>query len=94
MIRRVVKMSFHKEKIDEFISNFEANKERIRNFPGCQHLELWNDIKDENIFFTYSHWDSEEALNAYRHSELFQGVWKITKVLFNAKPEAWSLNIC
>ena len=92
MIRRVVKMSFQEEKIDEFISNFEANKEKIRNFSGCLHLELWNDIKDKNVFFTYSHWESEDALNSYRHSEMFKGVWAKTKILFNEKPEAWSVD--
>ncbi len=92
MIRRVVKMSFQNEKINEFISNFEANKEKIRNFPGCSHLELWRDLKETNVFFTYSNWESEEALNKYRNSELFKGVWKKTKVLFNDKPLAWSLD--
>lgn len=92
MIRRVVKMSFQKDKIQEFLSNFDANKEKIRNFPGCLHLELWQDFKNENVFFTYSHWVSEDDLNTYRQSNLFKGVWAKTKVLFNNKPEAWSVD--
>jgi heme-degrading monooxygenase HmoA len=59
--------------------------------PGCNHLELLNDIKTSNIFFTYSYWDSENDLNNYRDSELFKEVWSKTKVLFNDKPEAWSV---
>ncbi len=43
------------------------------------------------VLFTYSHWESEAALETYRHSELFAEVWAATKVLFNAKPEAWSV---
>ena len=42
-------------------------------------------------FFTYSYWDSENDLNNYRKSELFNEVWTFTKKLFNAKPEAWSV---
>ena len=39
---------------------------------------------------TYSHWESEEALNKYRDSELFKSVWSFTKALFAEKPQAFS----
>ncbi|MEP5338268.1 MAG: antibiotic biosynthesis monooxygenase family protein [Algibacter sp.] len=92
MLVRIVKLSFHGEHIDEFLSNFESNKLKIRNFNGCQFLELYRDKHDANIFFTYSYWNSEADLNNYRNSELFKNVWNKTKVLFNAKPEAWSVD--
>ena len=92
MIVRIVKLSFHKEHIDEFLANFEANKLNIRNFNGCQFLELYKDKNDTNVFFTYSYWNTEDHLNNYRNSELFKDVWASIKVLFNAKPEAWSVD--
>lgn len=92
MFVRIVKMSFQPEKIDTFLSNFEANKTKIRAFEGCQFLELYRDKNNPNIFFTYSYWDTETDLENYRHSELFKGVWANTKPLFNAKPEAWSVD--
>lgn len=92
MFVRIVKMSFQPEKIDTFLSNFEANKTKIRAFEGCQFLELYRDKNNPNIFFTYSYWDTENDLENYRHSELFKGVWANTKPLFNAKPEAWSVD--
>ncbi|WMI67140.1 putative quinol monooxygenase [Mangrovimonas sp. YM274] len=92
MFVRIVKMSFQPEKIDTFLSNFEANKTKIRAFEGCQFLELYRDKTNSNIFFTYSYWDTENDLENYRHSELFKGVWANTKPLFNAKPEAWSVD--
>ena len=58
---------------------------------GCTHLELLNDTNTSNIFFTYSHWQTENDLNKYRKSELFKNVWGKTKVLFAAKPEVWSV---
>jgi hypothetical protein len=91
MIIRIVKMTFIPEKVEEFLGVFHASKQFIRNMPGCNHLELLNDIKTSNIFFTYSYWDSENDLNNYRDSELFKEVWSKTKVLFNDKPEAWSV---
>lgn len=91
MIIRIVKMNFEPEKVDEFLELFNSSKDLIRNFKGCSHLELLNDLKSGTIFFTYSWWESEADLNNYRNSELFENVWSKTKILFSAKPEAWSL---
>ena len=87
---RVVRMTFRTEEVPAFLKNFEANKILIRNFPGCRHLELWQDENQKNIFVTYSHWESEAALNQYRDSQLFKSVWSFTKTLFSEKPQAWS----
>jgi quinol monooxygenase YgiN len=84
-------MTFEPSKVNDFIKVFDASKERIRNFEGCSHLKLLNDVNASNIFFTYSHWESEDHLNAYRNSELFKSTWAQTKVLFVAKAEAWSV---
>ena len=87
---RVVRMTFRPEVVPAFLENFEAHKILIRNFPGCRHLELWQDENQKNIFVTYSHWESEAALNQYRDSQLFKSVWSFTKTLFSEKPQAWS----
>ncbi|MDX8554988.1 antibiotic biosynthesis monooxygenase [Tenacibaculum sp. 1B UA] len=92
MFVRIVKMSFQPEKIEEFLNNFNSKKEFIRNSPGCRLLELYRDKTNPNIFFTYSYWDTEQDLENYRNSDLFKGVWAQTKVLFNAKPLAWSVD--
>ena len=92
MIKRVVKLTFRQDEIETFLKNFEKNKLKIRNFDGCHHLELWRDKHQSNIFFTYSFWENENKLNAYRHSELFKNVWSKTKILFTDKPQAWSID--
>ena len=85
-------MSFKKDKIDEFLFNFNKNKDKIKNFTGCNFLELYRDKTDPTVFFTYSYWESELDLENYRNSELFKNVWSITKQLFDDKPEAWSVD--
>ncbi len=90
MLIRTVRMTFQENKVNDFLVVFNANKGKIRNFPGCNHLELHKDYHSPNIFSTYSIWDNDEALDAYRHSDLFQEVWKATKALFDAKPIAFS----
>jgi heme-degrading monooxygenase HmoA len=51
---------------------------------------LLHDNSQKNILFTISEWDSIEALENYRKSELFNKTWEQTKILFNDKPLAWS----
>lgn len=92
MLIRIVKMSFHQENIPVFLDIFESSKEKIRNSHGCRLLELYNDKNDKGIFFTYSYWDTEEDLNNYRNSDFFKTVWGNTKILFNDKPQAWSVD--
>jgi quinol monooxygenase YgiN len=86
-------MTFRPEEVDFFLSNFGERKELIRNFEGCTDLKLMRDINQPNIFFTYSKWENEQALELYRKSELFISTWGIVKLLFSAKPEAWSVEI-
>jgi quinol monooxygenase YgiN len=83
-------MTFHPESVGIFLENFDEHKISIRSYPGCQHLELWKDQSAENIFMTYSIWESEEVLNKYRDSELFKTVWRFTKALFSEKPQVFS----
>jgi heme-degrading monooxygenase HmoA len=85
-------MSFHEENIPAFIENFELMKSQIRNAPGNRFLELYQDKINPEILFTYSYWETEEDLENYRKSALFDEVWTYTKKLFNNKPEAWSVN--
>ena len=93
MIKRIVKMSFQPDKIDEFLSLFESVKKKIRNSEGCQHLELLQDQSNPSIIFTYSYWLEERYLEQYRFSDLFESTWAKTKKLFDGKPEAWSTKL-
>jgi hypothetical protein len=88
----MVKMTFREDAVEAFKSFFEERKNQIRNFEGCNHLELWQDHNHRNIFFTYSHWHDETALSHYRNSAFFRDTWQQTKQMFSAKAEAWSVN--
>lgn len=92
MIIRIVKMTFQEERVRDFLTNFYNHKQQIRDFEGCEHLELLQQEAQPNVFFTYSWWRHEDDLENYRHSQLFKEVWSYTKGLFSDKPEAWSLN--
>lgn len=93
MIRRIVKMSFAPEKLDDFLDHFPGLKLRIEAFPGCNKVELLNQKDNKNILFTISIWGDEKALENYRQSDFFRETWTRTKKLFNDKPQAWSLEL-
>jgi quinol monooxygenase YgiN len=91
MIIRIVKMEFEESKVSEFLKTFSASVETIKTFSGCSHVQLLRDEADPCVFFTYSHWESEDHLSAYRKSDFFKTVWGVTKKLFRSAPQAWSL---
>jgi quinol monooxygenase YgiN len=93
MLTRIVKMTFEPENIPSFERLFRASEKGIRSFPGCLEVNLLQDVKDPRVFFTYSQWESEAALEAYRASEFFGSVWGRTRELFAARPMAWSLEL-
>ena len=93
MIVRIVRMSFEYEKIEavrEFLD--EVRKEIVR-VPGCEHLDILQDLDRKNVFFSYSHWRSEKDLENYRKSEFFRKTWARAKLWFSEKPSAWSLRL-
>ncbi len=92
MFVRIVKMTFEADKIDQFLTVFNQNKDKIRNSEGCELLELYRDKANPTLFFTYSYWQEENHLENYRNSDLFKNVWAKTKILFSDKPEAWSVD--
>jgi heme-degrading monooxygenase HmoA len=91
MIKRFVKMTFKPEYIQDFKDIFNSSKELIAAVDGCKHVELLQDVNNPCVFFTFSLWEHEDFIEQYRNSDLFKGVWAKTKVLFDDKPEAWSL---
>ncbi len=90
MINRIVIMKFEPSEVEAFLEVFDQSKEHIRAFPGNKGLKLIQDTQDQTILSTYSLWESEADLEAYRHSELFKNTWAKTKILFRDKPVAFS----
>ena len=92
MIVRLVKMTFREGETSNFEAIFESSRDQILASPGCQDLVLLRDLDELNTFFTYSTWNSEEDLEAYRSSDLFRSTWRKTRALFDKKAEAWTFS--
>jgi quinol monooxygenase YgiN len=91
MIKRIVRMTFQEDKTQAFEELFLATRDKIKATPGCLHLEWWQDLGDKNIYYTFSHWESEAHLADYKNTETFKWVWPKTKAMFAAPPQAWSV---
>ncbi|AHJ96740.1 putative quinol monooxygenase [Hymenobacter swuensis] len=91
MLIRIVRLTLEPARVAEFLRLFQESEDQIRAMPGCRFLELWQDADQPHVYCTHSHWDSADALNAYRRSALFGQVWPATKVLFAAPPVAFSV---
>lgn len=90
MLIRIVRLTLHPEAVDTFLEHFDRAGPAIRRFPGCAHLELWQEVHFPNRCTTYSRWQDAAALDAYRQSDLFRSTWRAVKPLFAAPPQAFS----
>jgi hypothetical protein len=91
MITRIVKLTFQEDKIEEFLLFFETIKWKVAKQENCFGMKLLQDKENPFVVFTYSKWKDENALNAYRDSELFGLVWPKIKPWFSVKAEAWTV---
>ena len=94
MLTRIVKLEIQANAVEEFLQLFKNSKATILASEGCFKVELLSDLNNKCLFFTYSLWENEEALNNYRKSEFFGKIWPKTKSILATKPSAWSLNKC
>ena len=89
MITRIVKLPIHPQSNEGkvFVHLFDKYKAQIAGAEGCKSVKM---LRGDEFFFTYSQWESEEHLNAYRYGKVFEEVWPQTKALFSGQPEAWT----
>lgn len=92
MIIRIVELKINPENLDRARQLLAAVAPKVRGMQGCSHLHILTDIRQSNHITTYSYWDKEEDLNAYRHSEVFKSFWGEIKPLFALPARAWSSN--
>ncbi|MBI4648104.1 MAG: antibiotic biosynthesis monooxygenase [Bacteroidia bacterium] len=92
MITRIVKVSVHDSKIDDFVSFMESVRDHMLAFNGCEHWEVLNDKTNKNIFFSYSIWKSEKELEAYKYSTLYKQIWSTCKQWFTKESQAWTVD--
>jgi len=69
-IIRIVRMTFQPDQYSEFESLFDSVRQNILSMPGCSSLSLKRDASQSNVYYTLSHWGSEESLQAFVSANL------------------------
>ena len=89
MITRIVQLPIdpQTENGAAFEALFNHYKGQIAGAAGCRNVKL---LVSSTCYFTYSIWENENDLEAYRHSAVFAEVWPKTKALFTGKAMAWT----
>jgi quinol monooxygenase YgiN len=91
VITRIVRMHFTEEGVKVFKELFQKHRVAMASVDGCLGLELFSEANQPASFATISKWKSQEHLEVYRQSELFNTIWKKIKPHFSEKAEAYSL---
>lgn len=90
MVLRFVRMRFRPEEVEQFVALYEGAYPLIAGQPGCRSVQLIRELDDPAAFATWSVWDDEAALDAYRASPFFRRFWPEVRALFRAPAEAVS----
>ena len=93
MLVRVVQLDIQPEYIETFARTFDAHAMQIRKNPGCHSVQLLQEDQNPGHLATLSHWESQAALDAYRHSDFFKTLWSTVKPMFASKARAYSYSI-
>lgn len=88
MLVRIVHLQIKMECVDAFREMFSRGGARVQTFEGCNQVQLLE--SEQGVFMSYSVWESEDALNAYRNSAFFRATWPKLKEMFREKAQAWS----
>ncbi len=95
MITRIVLLPLQVERQKEFELLFNQIRPIILSFEGCISLELLEEKASSVSIanrFTYSKWQSEDALQKYLESDFFLVSWPLIKNCLHSKAQAWTLH--
>ncbi len=70
MITRIVKVKIKADDYDNFKNYIGSFVQKVRNFKNNHHADCFADLDDKNYFHVYTIWLTEDALSAFRESEL------------------------
>lgn len=92
MIKRIVRLTLKdntsKAAFEEIYNRRNPHKNGVQ---GCHDVKVMKDVNEENIYYTVSTWESNDDLEAYRHSDYFKETWPMVKAHLATRAKAFSL---
>jgi len=92
MIKRIVRLTLKdtasKTAFEDIYDTRNPHKNGVK---GCLDVKVMKDVNEENIYYTVSTWESNDDLEAYRHSPYFKETWPMVKANLAKRAEAYSM---
>lgn len=90
MITRIIKLAT-KDTPEDFMEYMNEVIPEFSAMEGCQQVEVLRGKINEHIFFIYTIWKNNTALNKFRHSEFNQVFWNKLMEMSESRPQVWSV---
>lgn len=78
--------------IVKFRDTFTNYQSQIKDFKGCMQHDIFCDKEKEEIYYSYTIWDSEKNLNKYRKSTLLKEINTNIIQYCSKDPQAWTID--
>lgn len=83
-----VKINVTSEAKPQFLHVMKDSIAISRDFDGCLHFGVYEDVTDENTLILYEEWETQAHFDAYKSSEHFDKSGKQLFPLMNGKPDS------
>ena len=90
---RIVKLFLRVDATAEFEDIFAQHRSKLIELSGCHSISLLRDHEHQHQYMTVSVWPDLIALEEYRQSDLFAGVWAKVKPLLADKTQVQNLQV-
>jgi heme-degrading monooxygenase HmoA len=90
MITRIIKLTVNIAP-EDFLKYMESIKSDFDDFEGCKQLEVLRGKIDGDVFFIYTTWEKNVALNIFRRSDFNKKFWKKLLDVSQSRPQVWSV---
>ena len=92
MIKRVVRLTLKDDaSINAFQEIYRSRNPFTKGVKGCREVKVLKDVDHDDVYYTFSIWDSNEDLEAYRQSNYFAETWPMVKAQLAKRAEAFSM---
>lgn len=85
-------MTVKEQYIDSFRKRVPVISNEVRRVSGCMHNDIFRDRNNDNIFYSYTIWSSEEDIERYLKSMYYKEIWGDIWDYFKKEPMAWKID--
>lgn len=87
MVKVIAKLTIKPGTNQIFLEAFEGLTNESRKEAACISYNLYQDLKNENVYYTVEEWQSEEGLQQHMHAPHFKAASKSFADALACKPE-------